>query len=99
MLNDLLKANAVILFTGSKFFRGPPFSGAVFVPAKIMEMLKQDFNEDIVPQGLNSFIGKNEIPRELENWRESLYDNQNPALAIRWAAALAEIEQTLAIDE
>jgi hypothetical protein len=28
-----------------------------------------------------------------------LYDNQNPALAVRWAAALVEIESTLAIDE
>jgi hypothetical protein len=27
-----LESNACLLFTGSKFFRGPPFSGAVFVP-------------------------------------------------------------------
>ena len=107
MLNDLDKSNAITLITGSKFYRGPPFSGAVIVPGSIMEELKRnsqnndkDWKDDsVVPTGLNSFFGINEIPRELPDWRESLFDNQNPALAIRWAAALAEIEKTLAIDE
>lgn len=49
--------------------------------------------------GLNSFIGRNEVPRELKSLRNSLFDNQNPALAVRWAAALVEIEKTLKIDE
>jgi len=31
----------MVLFTGSKFYRGPPFSGAVLVPPVIMEQLEQ----------------------------------------------------------
>ena len=52
-----------------------------------------------MPQGLKTFVGKNEIPRELESWREGLPDTQNPGLALRWVAAIAEMEPTLQIEE
>lgn len=38
-LNDNIQKGAIVLLTGSKFFRGPPFSGAVLVPGSIMERL------------------------------------------------------------
>lgn len=75
MLNDLIDLNAITLITGSKFFRGPPFSGAVIVPAAMMNQLKALDTETPVPAGLNTFMGKNEVPRELESWRSSLKDN------------------------
>lgn len=50
-----------------------------------------------MPSGLNSFFGKNEFPRHLQTWRKNINDNQNPGLALRWVAALAEMEPTLAI--
>jgi hypothetical protein len=31
-LHDYLEKNVVVLITGSKFFRGPPFSGGVLIP-------------------------------------------------------------------
>ena len=52
-----------------------------------------------MPQGLKAFVGKNEIPRELQSWRDLLPDSQNPGLALRWVAAIAEIEPTLRIEE
>lgn len=52
---------------------------------------------NVVPTGLNSFFGKNEFPRELDHWRNSVNENQNPGLALRWVAALAEMEPTLQI--
>ena len=39
-LNDLLLKDVIVLHTGSKFFRGPPFSGCVFVPKNIMDRIK-----------------------------------------------------------
>jgi hypothetical protein len=39
MLNKLIEDESIVLITGSKFYRGPPFSGAVVVPAKIMNQL------------------------------------------------------------
>lgn len=96
-LTSYLKKNVVVLITGSKFFRGPPFSGGVLVSKTIMKELQEMGNNVEISAGLNSFIGKNEIPRELPSWRDQMGDNQNPALALRWVAALAEMEPTLAI--
>lgn len=70
--------------SGSRFYRGPPHSGAVFVPpkmmAQIMEVDQEEVdrewgNQKIVPTGLNSFFGKNEFPRELEAWRNGVFEN------------------------
>ena len=79
MTRKLLAENKIVLITGSKFFRGPPFSGACLVPATIMDELKL-FQEQgkvakPVPRGLNTFLGKAEIPRELSTWRDSVEDN------------------------
>ena len=53
-----MKKNAIVLITGSKFFRGPPFSGGVLVPEVIMEKLISIQDEIELPGGLNTFIGK-----------------------------------------
>ena len=36
-LKEMMKMNAMVIASGSKFYRGPPHSGAVFVPPKIMK--------------------------------------------------------------
>lgn len=38
-VNELLEGKNIVLITGSKFYRGPPFSGGVIVPAEIMSQL------------------------------------------------------------
>jgi hypothetical protein len=98
-LNDVLRNNAIVLITGSKFFRGPPFSGGVLVPAPMMRKLQQIQDKVKVPHSLNTFIGKAELPRELTAWRDQIEDNQNPGLALRWVAALAEMGPTLRIPQ
>ena len=102
MVADLLEQGVIVLITGSKFYRGPPFSGGCLVPSCIMEALKEIQKAGELPpiaKGLNTFIGKSEIPRELHGWRDTIEDNMNPGLALRWEAGLAEMEATLAIDE
>lgn len=103
MVYELLEQGVIVLITGSKFFRGPPFSGACIVPKSIMSKLLKIQSDQVykkpVAAGLNTFMGKAEIPRELTSWRDCLEDNQNPGLALRWVAALAEIEKTLQIEE
>ena len=44
---------------------------------------------------MNSFFGKNEIPRDLPKWRDAVNDNQNPGLALRWVSALAEMKEMM----
>lgn len=94
-VNELLEGNNIVLITGSKFYRGPPFSGGVIVPAEIMAQLQQIDTE--MPYGLNTFIGQAEIPRELPHWRKQMRENLNPGLALRWVSALAEMVPTLSI--
>lgn len=104
-LNDLLSQDAIVMTSGSRFYRGPPHTGAVFVSPKLMKRIKDVDSEEIqrewdnklIAGGLNSFFGKNEFPRTLKTWRDNIRDNQNPGLALRWVAALAEMEPTLAI--
>ena len=72
-LKEALDKDAVVMTSGSRFYRGPPHSGAVFIPPSIMSKLKQVDSEEIhrewkgglVPTGLNTFFGKNEFPKEL----------------------------------
>ena len=52
-----------------------------------------------MPGGLNTFIGKAELPKELPVWRNKFENNQNPGLALRWIAGLAEMEPTLQISK
>lgn len=83
-MTQALEKEACVLFTGSKFFRGPPFSGAVIVPASIMKKLQDNFNQATVPVGLNTFFGRSELPPQLKSWRDSVKDSVNSGLALRW---------------
>ena len=68
-------------------------------PPSIMARL-QALGENVkIPYGLNTFIGKAEIPRELPSWRDQIGDNLNPGLALRWVGGITEIESTLQIPE
>lgn len=66
----MINNDVVVLMSGSRFFRGPPHCGAVFIPPNLMAKLKNVDNEEIkrewsgglVPTGLNTFFGKNEFP-------------------------------------
>ena len=56
-LEEYLRKDAIVLITGSKFFRGPPFSGAVLVPGSIMERLI--LTDVDMPAGLQVRIREN----------------------------------------
>ena len=91
---DIRRAQAmdyVVLFTGSKFYSGPPFSGALFVPAA--------WNGDPgpLPEGLVEWLAVADLPAAWTNARAHLTVAANPGLIARWEAALAEIEAYHAI--
>ena len=85
------------MITGSEFYRSPPFAGAVLVPPAIMSKLAE-LSETSMPMGLNTFMGKSEVPPSLPLWRESLaQESTNYGLALRWSMSLAEMAPTLAM--
>jgi len=55
VIQDALQYDCCVLITGSKFFRGPPFSGAVLIPKHIVDKAKS--TKTSLPHGLHTFIG------------------------------------------
>ncbi len=85
-INAYLQLDAVVLVTGSKFFTGPPFAGALLVPATIAKRLAQGK----LPAGLDAYFGRDEFPEGCAA-ASLLPPVGNYGLALRWHAALAEM--------
>lgn len=97
-LHDWLAQDSLVLFTGSKFYQGPPFSGAVIIPKGIADQLRDlpapkplhMFSR----RGLGGFLTDKELPECLQHWAPLLADedSNNVGLALRWEAGLAGME-------
>lgn len=95
-LMEWLDQDSLVLFTGSKFYQGPPFCGAVIVPPRIAEKLRtaraptQMFTTD----GLGGFMTEKELPSCLRKWAPYMMkkDTNNVGLALRWEASLAGMQ-------
>jgi len=75
-----------VLFTGSKFYSGPPFSSVLVLP----EGDRPDPGP--LPESLQAWFARTDLPPSWTEARASLAEAWNPGLALRWEAALAEIE-------
>lgn len=89
---------------GSKFFCGPPFSGAVLTPqhlAKEFESSLAPETQTVIPVGLQSYLTPYDIPKEMPLLRayltvphQQLIPRRpwmNPGLTLRWSCALDTI--------
>jgi hypothetical protein len=86
-LNTLLGKGFMVLITGSKFFTGPPFSGALLVPKRLSARLSGLWR---VPEGLGSYTSQYDWP---PGWAlgASLPAKPNIGQWLRWEAALEEM--------
>ncbi len=78
----------IVLITGSKFFTGPPFAGALLVPRPIAARLDQP-----LPRGLSDYTGRLQWPAS----SVALPDRPNLGLGLRWEATLAEMRAFAAV--
>ncbi len=85
-VNAYMRLNAVVLVTGSKFFTGPPFAGALLLPEAIVRRLDQA----ALPEGLEAYFGRDEFPEDCRA-AARLPACGNYGLSLRWHAALAEM--------
>jgi hypothetical protein len=94
-LRRYLDRDCIVLVTGSKFFAGPAFSGALLVPAGIAGRI---FKIAAVPAGLADYSSRDDWPAEWA-FRSQLPARTNAGQLLRWIAALEEIRAYHAVPE
>jgi hypothetical protein len=87
-LRNYLDRGYLVLITGSKFFTGPPFSGALLVPSRLAQGF--DTAGDIAP-GLFEYSSRSDWPHNWPGLRSRFPVRANFGQWLRWEAALEEI--------
>jgi hypothetical protein len=86
----------MVLLTGSKYFTGPPFSGALLVPARIGDAIQS--MPPLAP-GLRDYSLRSDWPTRWAALRAQFSDRANFGQWLRWEAALEEIGAYYAIPD
>jgi len=86
-VRDYIGRGWIVQITGSKFFTGPPFSGALLAPAGVAARLAAR----PLPAGLALYSERPEWPRA-QHGLDNLLPAGNHGLVTRWQAALAEMQ-------
>jgi hypothetical protein len=87
-LRNYLDRGYLVLVTGSKFFTGPPFSGALLFPSALAQEI--DTAGDIAP-GLLEYTSRSDWPKSCPGLRSRFPVRANFGQWLRWEAALEEI--------
>jgi hypothetical protein len=87
-LQHYLDRRYMVIVTGSKFFTGPPFSGALLVPMDLSNAL--DAGTAIAP-GLRDYSSRSDWPMHWRSLRSLFPVRANFGQWLRWEAALEEI--------
>lgn len=90
-----LNRGLMVSFTGSKFFGGPPFAGALFVPPALSPV---DTGLKSLPAGLEDYFCRRDLPESWFPVRAADDDWLNTGSLLRWVACASEIESYFAID-
>jgi hypothetical protein len=93
-VNSLLELDCCLMITGSKFYQGPPFSGAMLVPEKYINKIR----ESTESHGFDSVFSYYDFPPHL-SLRESFPKVENIGLLLRWEAAILEMERLSMLEE
>jgi hypothetical protein len=95
-LRKYLERGYLVIVTGSKFFTGPPFSGALLVPARLSKAL--DGASEAAP-GLCEYSSRSDWPMHWENLRSQFPVRTNLGQWLRWEAAIEEIRAYYAVPD
>jgi hypothetical protein len=93
-LAGYLRAGFMVLVTGSKFFTGPPFSGALLVP---MAMAHRVDRQPPLPRGFAAYATASDFPLRWRALGSLLGERCNLGLILRWGAALWEMKAFFAV--
>jgi hypothetical protein len=87
-LRNYLDRGYIVIVTGSKFFTGPPFSGALLVPAGLSKALGAVTE---VASGFREYSSRSDWPMNWPTLRTCFPIRANFGQWLRWEAALEEI--------
>ena len=88
-LGGYVKDGFMVLITGSKFFTGPPLSGALVIPATTAQIVDR---LPPLPQGFADYMTSSDLPNRWRALTQHLPKLPNIGLLLRWQAALWEIK-------
>ena len=95
-MRTYLDRGYMVLITGSKYFGGPAFSGALLVPTGLSRSL--DRVEGIAP-GFFDYVGRSDWPMTWTALRSRFESRPNFGQWLRWEAALEEIGTYYAVPD
>jgi hypothetical protein len=87
-LRSYLDRGYMVLITGSKFFGGPAFSGALLVPKGLSRSLDRVGG---IPPGIFDYAGRGDWPMAWTALRSRFERRPNFGQWLRWEAAVAEL--------
>ncbi len=85
-----------VLVTGSKFFTGPPLSGALIVPEALWARVGRI---GAVPAGLADYVARDDWPSGFGRIRDRLPARHNVGQLLRWTAAIEDMRAYFAVPE
>jgi hypothetical protein len=94
-LSAYLNSGFLVAITGSKFFTGPPFSGALLVPDRLSGFMQ---NREIAA-GLGDYANRCDWPHRWRKIRAQLPNRVNLGQWLRWEAALEEMRRYFLVPE
>lgn len=93
-LQDYVRNGFMVLVTGSKFFTGPPFAGALVLPMAVAQRV------DTLPPlaaGLADYLSAEDFPLRWRALAAPVHDGPNIGSILRWGAALWEMKAFYAV--
>ncbi len=89
-----LAANAMLIITGSKFFTGPPFAGALLIPPGIARRAVRPVGDHpaVLPAGYRDTTTRDCWPEAWNAYCRTLGTTPQIGLLFRWTAALWEMD-------
>jgi hypothetical protein len=90
-LRDYLIRDFPVIVTGSKFFTGPPLSGAVLVSRPMVARIAAAQRR--FPKGFNAYCARFDFPASLRCVLANPSSDFNLGSYFRWVAAMAEIKR------
>ncbi len=88
-LREALEKDYLVMITGSKFYGGPPFSGALLAPTRFCPARR---GIRALSDGFGAYFSAADMPNQWTEVRRSLPTEPNIGLLLRWSAAIAEMD-------